>query len=63
MKLEDIKIGKSVIYYHELPHSSSAPEPLKTVIRSEVWHVCGSDICLIEGISGGVDIEHLEEIK
>lgn len=63
MKKEDIKIGKSVIYYHELPHRSAAPEPLKTVIRSEAWELCGSIVCKIEGIAGGVCITHLKEIS
>ena len=33
------------------------------VTRSEPWGVCGSTVVLLEGKSGGFDVEKLERVK
>lgn len=32
-------------------------------VRSEPWEVCGSEVVLLEGKSGGFDISCLQKIK
>lgn len=59
MKREEIVIGKKVIYYSILGIESTAKE---VEIVSEPWDCCGSVICKVTGVTGGVNIENLAEI-
>ena len=61
MKKEEIKIGMPVIFYHEITNGEKL-HPVKTSIRSGVWNVCGSEVCKVVGIAGGVCLTHLEPL-
>lgn len=56
---EQIKIGKKVKYFSIFGIESTAKI---TEITSEPWECCGTTICKVDGVSGGVNIENLEEI-
>lgn len=59
MTKEEIKIGKKVKYFPIF----GIDQFVETEIKSEPWDCCGSIICRVDGVSGGVDIENLEEIE
>jgi hypothetical protein len=63
MRKEDIIIGTPVIYWGIIKDNGERYDPKKTVIISEPWKLGhGQLVCKIKGISGGVDLEHLEPI-
>jgi len=54
-----MKIGTKVKYYPIKGRDSFK----ETEITSEPWEICGVTCCRVEGVRGGVDVEHLEVIK
>lgn len=60
MDKEQIKMGMSVIYWAIIDEKGKRSNPTQTTVTSEPWEVCGTWVCKIQGVSGGVDIEHLE---
>ena len=61
MKKELIKIGIPVTYWAIIDEKGKRSNPTQTTITSEPWEVCGTWICNIQGVLGGVDIKHLEQ--
>lgn len=60
---EDVKPGIPVIYWKEIDSDTGEKKnPVRTYIDSEPWQAGSSWICNVKGISGGVDIEHLEQV-
>ena len=59
MKAEDVKIGKTVIYYPIIGYHT---DEVTTKITSDVFEVCGTKCCMIEARRGCIAIESLEEI-
>lgn len=63
MKLQEIEVGKEVLYHPVIKDNGEKIGTKQTKIKSEAWEIGGGDIvCLIEDVSGGVLISHLEEI-
>ena len=58
MKVQDIKIGKKVIYHPVIGGDYGE----KAVITGEPYEMCGTICCFINIRSGCVDIEALEEV-
>lgn len=58
MKVQDVKIGKKVIYHPIIGDKKGE----KATITSEVYQMCGALCCKIDIRTGVVDIEALEEI-
>lgn len=57
--LQQIEIGKEVYYYSYISEYSRS-KPLKTRIISNPWQLgCGEIVCKIDGVAGGVSINHL----
>jgi len=51
-----MKIGTKVKYYPVIGRANFE----ETIVKSEPWEVCGTMCCKLEGVRGGVDINHLE---
>jgi len=60
MKVQEIKIGVPVTFYGVITKAGEKLNPVESTITSECWDVCGSTVCEIDGIRGGIDITHLE---
>jgi hypothetical protein len=58
MKVQNVKIGKRVIY-HPVIGGEYGEE---AIITSEAYEMCGTQCCFIDIRSGCVDIEALEEV-
>lgn len=56
---DEIKIGKKVKYFPVLGEDQF----IESEIKSEPWDCCGTIICKVVGVSGGVNIENLEEVQ
>lgn len=59
MQASEIKIGMEV-YYEDIKGLGFRPESY--TVLSEAWNQCGTDCCLLEGMSGGVDISRLKAV-
>lgn len=57
MSREDIIIGKKV-YYHPILGGKVKKE---VTIVSEVFEICGINCCMVDKVTGCVDIESLTE--
>jgi hypothetical protein len=51
-----VEIGTKVKYYP----IKGRDKHLVTEVLSEPWNVCGEMCCMIEGVRGGVSVDHLE---
>ena len=52
-------VGTKVKYYS----IAGDTEFLETEVRSEPWDLCGTVVVKVNGIAGGVSVNHLERIK
>ena len=57
MSENEISIGRKVRYYS----IKGIDKYIETVITSEPWGICGTMCCKVEGVRGGVSIDHLEQ--
>lgn len=63
MKLQEIEVGKKVLYHPIIRKNGEKVGSKETEITSKAWELGHGDIvCMVEGVSGGVLISHLEEI-
>lgn len=60
MTPDQIKLGLPVTYYGAILEDGTRLYPKETTIRSEPWQLgCGEWICKIDGMAGGVSLDHL----
>ncbi len=62
MKEHEIVIGTPVTYWAVIMDDGEKMYPKETVIESKHWTTAsGNTICIVQGVSGGVCISHLEK--
>jgi hypothetical protein len=61
LKLSGLKIGEQVVM-HTCREASKYADKIWTT-RSEPWDLCGSEVIMLEGFSGGFATEYLRRVS